>query len=216
LAELNPDGIELSFPFPGMLEKFSFSNQNISNIKKLKYFSIHAPWKEIVYDSQKTTRQLLDKLEQLTSEIDTKTIVFHTDILEEDFFEEIKKYNFVPSFENMDYQKDTGTEHDHIKKILERDSKFRFVFDIAHALDLGEKTTRDLLLLKDKISEVHFSFRSRISNCHEMVSQNNDLKIFDYLKDITVPLILEGVENENDYKSIIEKEINLIQSKHFS
>ena len=51
IKEFSPDGIELLFAHPQYLFDFVISEENLNYLKSLKFISIHAPCKEITYDS---------------------------------------------------------------------------------------------------------------------------------------------------------------------
>lgn len=211
LLKLAPEGIELSFPFPEMIQEFEFTKEVLNKIRELKHFSIHASWKEVDFSSRDVIDKMLFKLEKLAQQSLAKNIVFHTDILSDDFLQEVAKYNFKSSFENMDFRKESGQTLNDIKSILDQNEQFGFVLDIAHAIDLGEEATNELLQLRNRITEVHFSILNRGTGRHELVSNENTPQIFEYLSDINAPLVLEGAVR-NDIQKEILKEVDLIRS----
>jgi Leucine-rich repeat (LRR) protein len=54
------DGVELMIAFPNELLNFELDKQALSFLKKLEFVSIHMPFKDIIYDNNKETQELMN------------------------------------------------------------------------------------------------------------------------------------------------------------
>ena len=76
---LGADAIELSFATPDKLFGYNLSEQAINDVKKFSFTTIHAPWKEVIYDENPRTEKIMEKLKLLCDNFSAKGIVLHPD-----------------------------------------------------------------------------------------------------------------------------------------
>jgi len=103
ISGLNVRAIEVLFSRKTYLTQ-GLDIKSISRLKKMKYVSIHAPFyeydkKEILYDSNQKTKEVIKRLEKIYLEVNAKAIVFHPNLIKSlDLFDNIK---MNVCFENM-------------------------------------------------------------------------------------------------------------------
>ena len=191
---------------------FELSEETINNLKKYKYISIHAPWKELRYDKNKNTIRLIDRLREISEYINIKSIVLHPDIVDNFSFLDNCKLPFL--LENMDKRKRFGIKLEHFEKLKEN-YNFGFLFDAKHAYehDSSMKLGFELIdLFGDRLKELHVSGEDSNGNHNLVYSSKNKEKIEEILKlKLKVPIILEGILSENFREEILE-ELNFLKN----
>ena len=80
---LGADAIELSFATPTELFGYRLSDQSKQNIEKFSAVSIHAPWKELRYNSDSKTQEIINKLKELSDQLPITGLVLHPDIIDD-------------------------------------------------------------------------------------------------------------------------------------
>lgn len=143
------EGIELMLCKKERLEECYLSKENIDFLKKLHYNSIHSLTDCVISEEQ------LELMEPIYELINARNFVSHTKNVEA---EKLLSYNMAASLEN-----ERGEDINKLEKTLNKYDQLNFTFDLAHALEQGEKHTRDLIdRLGHKITEVHFSIPTEL------------------------------------------------------
>jgi len=213
IKEFSPYGIELSFAYPQYLFDFVVDEENLDYLQSLKFNSIHASWKEIIYGNNQKSKNVLEAIEKLYKQINAKNVVFHRDQIED--IQVITDHDFLASIENGDWREPLGNSVNKIEEILKENSKLKFTFDFAHALTISSD---DIPLyvdkFKDKVVEIHLAMLNRDLKDHWFLHKYDSLEmrnLLNHLKNINVPIILECVAYNNDEVQLIKKEIEYIK-----
>lgn len=212
LRQFSPLGIEISFSHPEYLFDFEISKNNLKYLQSLKFNSIHAPW---MYKKVKERKEALEKIRILYKQINARNVVFHKDGIED--YDLVASSGFVVSLENDDWKKPNNSL-EYFKCLLDKNKKFRFTFDFAHAVSTESDIAEYINYFKDILVEIHFSIIIKDSlgqySSHTFLHQNDGeelRKLLQPLKKVSVPLVLESfVSNLNDI-NLIKKEIEYIK-----
>lgn len=212
LSEYRPEGIELSFADPQFLFDFKITSSNLDYLRNLKYVSIHAPWKNVVYGNNEECYKILEQIEKLYIKIGAKNITVH--VSEIDDFNVFKRYNFTLSIENDDWRKGANTI-EKIRDILDKNPHLKFTFDFAHALTISNKDIQKYIeLFKNKISQIHLSYLNKNLLDHYFLHKYDSSEmqsLLSNLKDINCPIILECVASKKEDLPLIRNEIQYLQ-----
>ncbi|MEK6757488.1 MAG: hypothetical protein AABX88_00015 [Nanoarchaeota archaeon] len=208
---LGANAIELSFGTPTQLFEFQLSEKITKDIKKFKFITIHAPWKEVRYNESSETRQIINKLKTLNNKFSVKGIVLHPDTIDD--FDILVRSGLPFLLENMDKRKDFGTLPKHFEE-LKNKYNFDFVLDLQHAYehDHSMQLTKNLIeLMGKRLKHMHVSGHTK-SEIHvpTYLADNKDA-ITKILKlRVDVPKILEGILLE-DINETIKSELEYVK-----
>lgn len=209
LKEFSPDGIEISFAYPQYLYEFVLESRNLMYLQGLRFNSIHAPWKEIVYG--KNAIPVLERIDTLYDSIHARNVVFHK--APEDDFSVLRDYNFAGSVENDDWKKGLNTP-EKIGEILEQNPNLRFTFDFAHALTIDTGLVPEFLSFGNKISQVHLSYLDRQMPDHYFLFKHDSEEMRRLIRMIpsNIPLVLECVADNPSEIELVRREIEYLRS----
>ena len=119
----------------------------------------------------------------------------------------------MPAIENDDWRKPRHGVGD-TKNILSQNPKFKFTFDFAHAITVSPLDVPAYInAFKDKLIEVHFSMVNKETGKHDFLYKYNNgemLKSVQYLKNVSVPFVLEGVVSGPEEIELIRREMEYI------
>jgi len=212
LQRFSPSGIELSFHNPEYLLNFDIERDILEYLQTLRFNSIHAPFKEIVYGNNKLCKEVLRKISELYTKINARNVVFHKDQIED--YNLITDSKFVSSIENDDWRKPNNSIRD-IKNLLNKHKELKLTFDFAHAITVSPSEIPEYLdYFKDRLAEIHISIINKESKRHDFLHKHNNEKLkslTQFLKIASVPLILECVVFNPKEIDLIEKEIEYIK-----
>lgn len=210
LRQFSPDGIEINFSSSEALLNFKLNKRNKEYLRSLKFNSIHAPC--VGYGDNMESRDILRKLSELYRELNARNVVFHKDGIEN--YDLITSNSFVSSLENDDWRKQNNNI-EYFENLLAQNKKLWFTFDIAHAISVSSSGVSECInRFADRLIEVHFSVINRTGK-HDFAYKYDDediRRLFQLLKNISAPLVLEGctILNRNEVGAI-EEEINYIR-----
>jgi endonuclease IV len=209
---LGANAIELSFATPTKLLEYNLGEQSRQDIKKFAEVSIHAPWKEVRYDSGPKTQAIINKLKTLYEQLPIKGLVLHPDTIDD--FEILDQSGLPFLLENMDKRKSYGIHPDHFRELKSK-YNFGFVLDVEHAYehDSSMNLAKEFIkVMGDRLKHMHVSGYNK-SEIHVPTYQAiNKKEIGQILKmNLGVPIILEGILLE-DVENSITKELEYIRS----
>lgn len=203
---LGASAIELSFSTPSHLLNYNLTEYAIKLINKYKYVSMHAPWIDVKYNSNETSKEVIKKLEYLCKKLPIKGVVLHPDIIYD--FKILEKSGLPFLLENMDKRKLFGT-HPYQFKEFRRKYDFGFVLDVQHAYeqDSTMQLAKELLvIIGNRLGHLHISGNSKSKNHALVHSADNKDNITKLLKlEINAPKILEGIITGNIEEEIKEE-----------
>lgn len=209
---LGATAIELSFSTLSQLENFKLTPEITSNVEKYDYVSIHAPFNEINYGSNKETDKLIEQLKYLCKALPVDGIVLHPDVVDD--FQKMENSGLPFLIENMDKRKIFGTNPEQFKK-LAKDYNFGFVLDIQHAYehDPSMKLAGEFIeVMGKRLKEMHVSGCTEAGRHLPTYVSDNKQSIAKILKlGINIPKILEG-RLEGNIQQVAREEINFIKS----
>ena len=212
LRKYSPDGIELSFAFPEYLANFNITEENLKYLRSLKYVTIHAPWKNIQYGNNETSKKVLEKIEQLYEKINAKNVTFHPIEIEDvNIFD---KYSFNVSIENEDWKKSSYNSIEKMKQILDSNKRFKMTLDFAHVLTVDSNDIKSYIdEFADRISQIHLAYHNRNLNDHYFLYKHQDeVKEFvGHIKNLNVPIVLEAVAPNEEEVPLIKNEIEYVK-----
>lgn len=213
LSKLFPMGIEISFAHPESLLSFNVSKNNLEYLRSLKFNSIHAPCKDIIYGRNKMSEKALQKISELYKQIDARNVVFHKDQIEDYGF--IESSSFLASIENDDWRKSKHSIED-MQMLFNQNKEFKFTFDFAHALSVSSADIpKYIQCFKNRLIEIHLSIIDKGSEKHEFLHKydNTEIrKLLQLLKSFFVPVVLEGVVSSLTEMKLLEKEIEYLMN----
>jgi len=208
------NAIELGFSTPQELLSYNPNKDQIKNLNKFEYVSIHAPWKQIEYGrfQANKTFDIIDKLSDLSKLINIQGIVLHPNTIENlDLFED-SSLPFL--LENMDTRKDFGTRPKDFEEIKEN-YDFNFVLDVHHTYEHDptmQLAGEFLGFFGNRLKELHVSGTDS-NKYHNPVHLSENQKEIDAIISCSpkVPIILEGVISKNLEKTI-SKELEYVRN----
>ena len=224
LRELAPAGIELSFSQPEYLFDFECNENNLEYLRSLKFNSIHAPWKDIIYGRNEAGEAALQKIESLYKQINARNVVFHREqiedydsILNKGFVAWFNKFTILSeaegSIENEDWRK-TNCGPENTRDILNKYEGLKFTFDFAHALSVSPSEALEYMhSFKDRLFEIHLSVIDKASEQHDFLYKYDSpgLKaLLSPLKAVSVPVVLEAVVSNSGELALLKKEMEYI------
>lgn len=190
---LGATAMELSFTKPCHLNQFKLTSDMIKDIKKFSYISIHAPWKEVEYDSDTITNTIIQKLKSLCEQLPINGIVVHPNTIND--FSRLLTSGLPILIENMDKRKKFGTTPKHFKELKKYD--FGFILDIQHAYehDPSMGLAKELIdIMDNKLRYIHISGCTKSELHFPTYLADNKGAIIKILKlNIKKPKILEGI-----------------------
>jgi hypothetical protein len=209
---LGADAIELSFATPNELLEYNLSEQAKQDIKKYTSVSIHAPWKEVRYNSGPETQTIIGKLRALFEQLPIEGIVLHPDTIDD--FETLDQSGLPFLLENMDKRKSYGIHPEHFQELKSK-YNFGFVLDVEHAYehDPSMKLAKEFVrVMGDRLKHLHVS-GSTESEIHVLTyCAPNKEDLTQVLElGLPVPKILEGILLE-DIPNSIRKELEYVRS----
>jgi len=213
IREFLPSGIELSFARPQYLFDFAISQENLEYLRNLKFNSIHAPWKEIVYGDNQKSKDVLGAIEKLFKQIKARNVVFHKEQIDD--IRAVVNRSFIASIENGDWRETSGNSPEKIGRILKENPSLKFTFDFAHALTVSPD---DILIylnkFKDRLISIHLAMLDRILKDHWFLHKYDSEEtrmLLNHLKETSVPLVLECVASDNNEVQLIKNEIEYLR-----
>ncbi|UCH02010.1 MAG: hypothetical protein JSV20_09385 [Candidatus Bathyarchaeota archaeon] len=211
-SSFGANALELCYVTPTELNEFKLTSEMIADIKKFDYISIHAPFKEVRYKRDVTTKNIIEKLCLFCEQLSIQGIVIHPDITDD--FKYLEKSGLPFLVENMDYRKKFGKTPEHFRGLI-KEYNFGFVLDTQHAYenDATMKLGIELIsIMGDRLKELHVSGRTQ-SEIHSLVhaSDNRDL-IQQALKlCIGVPKIVEGYFSSGNIRQSASNELKFMR-----
>lgn len=206
------DAIELSFATPYELEKFNLSEGLAETIKKFASISIHAPWKDVRYDSSSITQQIIERLRSICQTLPIKGLVLHPHTI--DNFKILDESGLPFLVENMDGRKSSYTHPKHFVEIMKK-YNFGFVLDIEHIYehDVSMQLGNDFIdFMGDRLVHMHVSGRSETEiHVPTHAAPNRDALEKILKLNINVPKILEGILLEN-IDDMIKTELDYVRN----
>jgi len=209
---LGANAIELSLATPGELFEYNLTEETIKDINKYTSVSIHAPWKEVRYNSGSETKKIIDKLRVLYEKLPIDGLVLHPDTI--DNFEILDQSGLPFLLENMDRRKSYGTHPEQFRELKSK-YNFGFVLDVEHAYehDPTMQLAREFIdAMGDKLKHMHVSgFNESEIHVPTYCAVNKD-EISKMLNvGLNVPIILEGILLE-DIENSIKKELEFVRN----
>ena len=215
IKEFSPEGIELSFAYPQYLFDFVINKENLEYLRNLKFNSIHAPWKEIIYGNNQKGKDILAAIEKLYKQIGARNVVFSNKEQIADL-NSITSYNFITSIENDDWKHPLSNTLEEIGEILSKNKHLKFTFDFAHALTVFPKNIPVYInKFKGKLIAIHLAMLNKNLKDHWFLHKYDSKKmrtLLNHLKNINVPIVLECVAADWSEVPLIKKEIEYIKT----
>jgi endonuclease IV len=214
---IGADAIELSLADDPSLDNFinQFNEHKgfKQRLEKYRFISIHAPFKDVIYQNDSYTQDRLSKLNLMVDLVGAKSIVIHPDNVTD--FGLLKKSKLPIALENMDLRKKCGIDLGFFESIF-KDSDFAFVLDLNHAYehDPSMKLASDFLsTMKKRLSHFHLSGRDlKIGGHYPVYNSHNKEILLKMIKNRDTkeyPIILEGMFNGE--KEIALNELNYVR-----
>lgn len=198
-ASLGATTIELSFSHSDRLHAFHLSGKIKDALKKFERISIHAPWRNLCYQADTATAEIIKKLHILCNQLPVNGIVLHPNIVSDFGFTDNCRLPFC--LENMDSRKNGQyATPEQFQKLMEA-YNFGFVLDLQHAYEHDpsmELARRFLAIMGDRIKELHVS-GGMPTEIHWPVHLADNREAISQLLKITrhIPWIFEGLLADN-------------------
>lgn len=210
IRNLDISGVEITFDSKEKMYATRLSPRNIAWLKTLEYVTIHAPF-ELVKESKnhKELVNQLDVIDQFYKKVGAKNVIIHPDNLPSPSV--LQKYKFNISTENLSIR--SKYKSSKLENIFRKYKNIKLCLDVSHAYSWSIKET-DYLVRKyrSKISQIHFSgtYKKRTHQSFRVVSKNF-LKSIEPVKNLNVPIVIEGDIREKNIK-FLKKEIEYIKN----
>lgn len=210
LSSVETHGVELGYVVGSRLEE-KLDAEDIQELKKFQYLSIHAP--AILNDSNKKewirypsneAEETLEKIIKIAKVTNADSILFHPDLID-DFAWLNKKIGNLLAIENMDAKKSFGKSVEDLKKIFSQAHDAKWVCDVNHiyTIDRSMKLAEAFhSAFQDRICHYHLSGYGGFHDCLH-ISQEDI--ILEGIKDFSVPIIHEGRALRDGDKSLIKE-----------
>ncbi|HOI18465.1 MAG TPA: hypothetical protein PLX15_01230 [Candidatus Woesearchaeota archaeon] len=216
ISRLNVRAIEVLFSHETHLTE-GLNIKSISILNKMKYVSIHAPFyksdkKEIFYDSNQKTNEVIKRLEKIYFEVNAKAIVFHPNLVKRlDLFDNTK---MNVCFENM--PKKSRVKLKELEGLVK--NGYQLIFDSAHSLTYGRKYMNNFIkAFSGVIQHIHFSdrrfseFFGKIKD-HQQIMGCKNLDKFKELVSLQCPILLELNIQDKKYEiENLKQEIDFVK-----
>jgi len=208
---LGADAIELSFAEPKQVTGFELTPKLIAKIDEFDFVTIHAPWINTTYNSR--SKDLFEKLGELTESLQANGVVFHPDIVEPDL-SVLAKSGLPVLIENMDKRKEVGISPVYFQAQRD-DYGFGFVLDLQHVYehDMTMRYAEKLIdAMGDNLSHMHVSGQKNKKRHYPTFFSGNVRAIAKILeRGIEVPKILEGIITGQDMDTV-RQELAFVRS----
>ncbi len=208
---LGATAVELMFATPKQLDQFKLTSDMIKDIKKFGYISIHAPCKDVRYDSDTITNTIIQKLKFLCEQLPINGIAMHPDTIND--FSRLASSGLPILMENMDKRKKFGTTPKHFKEL--KKYNFGFILDVQHTYehDPSMGLAKELIdMMGNKLKHIHISGCTKSELHFPTYLADNKSAIIKILKlNIKKPKILEGILLGN-IKEKVSEEFSFINS----
>ncbi|MBR9706131.1 hypothetical protein GOV14_03795 [Candidatus Pacearchaeota archaeon] len=206
------DAIELSFATPDELLSYELTPDIKKGLESFDCITVHAPWKQMRYDSDTTTTKVLEKLKVLDEQIPISGMVVHPDTIYVHKRLENSKLPFL--LENMDKRKKRGIQPEEFEK-WNKDYGFGYVLDLQHVYehDPSMSLTNEFLdVMGDRLAHMHVSGENSEYIHVPVYLADNKQAIEKVLKlDFKVPKILEGILTGH-IDLVAKNELELVRS----
>jgi len=218
LSSVQTYAIELGYVVADRLQE-ELDDEDIYNIKKFDYISIHAP--ALVSDiggekiwmrypsaqGEKAIEQIIKNAEAVKAD----TILFHPDLVDDSSWLS-KKIGSRLAFENMDAKKSFGKTVEDLEKIFTQVPNAKWVCDVNHiyTIDHSMRLTDEFHNnFKDRLCHYHLSGYGGFHDCLYISQEDIILK---GIKDFSIPIIHEG-RALKDGKDSLSKENQYIMDR---
>lgn len=199
------NSVELTFGEAKTLNEFHFSDAIKEALKEFEIVTIHAPWREIRYNSESIP--YINKLKDICSEQKIYGIVVHPNTVDD--YKVLEKSGLPFLIENMDDKARCGTHPGEFEK-LKKDYNFGFVLDLQHAYmhDPTMQLAGELIeAMGDRIKESHVSGQ-KDGRPHSLLHHSDNSNMIIGMLRSDIPIILEG---NDGLMNEIRDEVDLIR-----
>ncbi|MBM3257426.1 MAG: hypothetical protein FJY98_03850 [Candidatus Liptonbacteria bacterium] len=177
-----------------------------AELDTFSYVSIHAPI--LPYGNNAATREVFEEFAKFHARRPIKLAVFHPDPVED--FDVFRSVPFPVAFENMDWRKTSHRTVEDMQKVMTHDPHFKFVLDVNH-IYTNDKTMalaqEFLEALHPRLAEVHLSGFTTI---HDPLYHTKQDFLITLVKDLSQPIILEGVGEKEELRPEREYVLQLL------
>lgn len=197
LSSVENHAVELNYVVAGRLVD-NLDVEDIQELKKFKYISIHAP--AVFTDSNKKqwirypsneAEDVIDKILNIAKTTSAHTIVFHPDLVD-DFSWLNSKVDNLLAFENMDRKKSFGKSVEDMDIVFLKAPNAKWVCDVNHiyAIDHSMNLAKNFhKAFQDRICHYHMS---GYGGSHDCLYISQEDIILEGIQNFSVPIIHEG------------------------
>ena len=192
-------------------EKERFDVEDIEELKKFQYLSIHAP--AVIYDGDEKEQmrypsegaeEALEKIMEIAKETNADTVIVHSDLVD-DFDWLSKKIGNLLAIENMDIKKSFGKTIKDLEKIFSQTPDLKLVCDVNHiyTMDDSMKLAKSFhSAFGDMICHYHLS---GYGGFHSALHISREDIILEGIKDFSKPIIDEGRALRDGKESLLKE-----------
>ena len=183
--------IEINAATPDELSEI---NQSTTDYNSFSNISIHAPFKQVQYSGDNSTRILLKSLLKLQQQTRAKYILFHPDVVS-DFSIIQEVIGDVAAFENMDNRKEMGSNIEDLMQVFKVCPDAKWVCDLNHVYTVDRSMKLATQLHQEFSSRLvgyHLSGYQDESTLHTVLYKTGETIIMSGVQDWTAQIILEG------------------------
>jgi len=208
------EGVELCFIRKEELDSFFLDKQAVDFLNSLKYNTLHAPIRNLMYGKNRQTKKIFEKILEIDKKVSLEQVVFHPHHVSD--FNVLENFSLPVCIENMPdgkNKKGWQTPRD-MKSFFEAYPEFGFCFDVNHGTSNGIKPIEFVKILGTKISQVHLNAISRKGMAGHKMIINSGKKGISQIKpvlELKRPLVIE-VDATRHEIPLLKKEIKLVKS----
>lgn len=209
------DGVEICIMEPEEFLGLQLDEKAVSFLKSLRYNSMHAPLKGIVYGKNQRTEKIFAKIREISRIVELHHVTFHPNHVHD--FRALKKLGLGVCIENLaDGSKGKGWQRPiQLKKFLEKNPFFSFCFDVNHGISNGVEPKKFVSALGEKISCIHLNATESAGHAsHNLVVDSSKKTIEKILPVFSLrkPVIIEP-DLEREKVPLIRKEIEFARKR---
>ncbi|MBN2066909.1 MAG: TIM barrel protein [Candidatus Diapherotrites archaeon] len=207
-------GIELCFMLKQELDEFTLDEESIKFLDALQFNTLHAPVIGLDYGRNGETREIMQKIRKINSQVTLKQITFHPNHVSD--FSVLVESGLNVCVENLpDGKTRKGWQFPgEFQKFFSKWGGFGFCFDVNHAMANGAKPVEFISMFDKKIEYIHLNATAQSGNADHALLTESSPETIEKIKPVLAlnkPFVIE-VNINKEKTPLIKKEISLIKT----
>jgi len=196
------------------LEEFELDKKTIKFLNTLQFNTLHAPVIDLDYSRNHETREIMQKIRKINSQVTLQQITFHPNHVSD--FSVLAKQGFPVCIENLpDGKTRKGWQYpQEFEKFFREQPQFGFCFDVNHAMANGSKPEEFISMVGEKMEYIHLNATAQSGNADHALLTESSSDTIEKIKPVLAlnkPFVIE-VNISKEKTPLIKKEISLIKT----